>query len=47
MSLFIKRVMRDDAHIAALEIEVRKFLAELDSMVAELRARYERKEAAE
>ena len=41
MSLFIRRVQRDDVHIAMLEIEARKFLAELDAKVAELRARYE------
>jgi putative phage-type endonuclease len=41
MSLFVKRVMRDDVHIATLETEARKFIAELDAKVSELRARYE------
>jgi putative phage-type endonuclease len=47
MSLFVKRVLRDEARITELEAEVRKFLAELDAKVSELRDRYERKEAAE
>jgi putative phage-type endonuclease len=46
MSLFVKRVVRDDVHIATLETEARKFLAELDGKVTDLRTRYERKEAA-
>lgn len=46
MSLFVKRVHRDDAMISTLEAEVRKFLEELDSQVTELRQRYERMAAA-
>lgn len=46
MSLFVKRVSRDEKHIAELESEARKFLSELDGKVSELRARYERKAAA-
>jgi putative phage-type endonuclease len=46
MALFVKRVQRDDVLIATLETEAKKFLAELDAKVSELRARYERKEAA-
>lgn len=42
MCLFVKRVPRDNARIRELEIEVIKFLAEVDATVAELRARYER-----
>lgn len=46
MSLFVARVERDDARIAELEAEVRKFLAELDRKVADLTALYVRKAAA-
>jgi len=46
MSLFVKRVPRDDVRIAELELEARKFLAELDTKVSELRSRYECREAA-
>jgi putative phage-type endonuclease len=46
MSLFVKRVQRDDVRIAELELEARKFLAELDAKVSDLRTRYERKAAA-
>jgi hypothetical protein len=41
MRLFVQRVPRDDAAIAELEREVTAFLAEVDDMVAQLRARYE------
>jgi putative phage-type endonuclease len=46
MSLFISRVHRDDRLIAELEVEVRKFLAELDAKVTELKAQYARQQAA-
>jgi putative phage-type endonuclease len=46
MQLFVRRVTRDDAMIAALEKDVREFLAELDGKIADLRARYEAKAAA-
>jgi putative phage-type endonuclease len=46
MQLFRKRVMRDEARIRELELAVRKFLAELDVKVAELKALYQRKAAA-
>lgn len=46
MSLFVRRVPRDDTVIAQLEAEARKFLTELDAKVSDLRQRYERKEAA-
>lgn len=46
MSLFVQRVKRDDTHIAALEADVRVFLAEVDQRVADLTARYIRKAAA-
>jgi putative phage-type endonuclease len=42
MSLFVRRVDRDDARIAELEGEVSAFLAELDAKVAGLRRLYER-----
>lgn len=41
MRLFVKRVQRDDEAIRDIEDEVRKFLAEIDETVAQLRARYE------
>jgi putative phage-type endonuclease len=41
MRLFVKRVERDAAAIAEIEAEVASFLAEVDSTVAQLRARYE------
>lgn len=44
--LFIKRVPRDDAMIAELEAEVRKFLAEIDDKLAALEAAVAVKEAA-
>lgn len=40
MDLFVRRIHRDDAYIAEIEAEVRKFLAELAAKVAALRARY-------
>ncbi|MEY9806943.1 lambda exonuclease family protein [Bradyrhizobium elkanii] len=46
MSLFISRVQRDDKLIAELEDEVRKFLAELDAKVSDLRDQYARQRAA-
>ena len=46
MSLFVKRVHRDDKLIAELEAAVTEFIAELDRKVADLTARYDRKEAA-
>lgn len=46
MRLFIQRVPRDNAMIAALEKEVIEFLAELAITLADLRARYEAKAAA-
>ena len=36
LQLFVTRVMRDDAAIAALEAEVAKFLQEVDAMVEQL-----------
>lgn len=42
MRLFVKHIDRDEARIRELEIEVIKFLAEVDATVAELRSRYER-----
>lgn len=45
MQLVIRRIDRDDAAIAALETEVRTFLAEVDATVADLRARYMREAA--
>ena len=36
LQLFIKRVPRDEKHIAELEAEVRKFLTELDEKVSKL-----------
>lgn len=46
MQLHVERVKRDDALIEEIEGEVRKFLAEVDETVADLRARYLEKEAA-
>jgi putative phage-type endonuclease len=46
MQLHVQRVQRDDALIEEIETEVRKFLAEVDGTVADLTARYLRKEAA-
>lgn len=39
LSLFVKRIERDDERIAEMEAEVRKFLAELDEMEARLRGK--------
>lgn len=41
MSMFIKRVPRDDAMITSLEKDVSEFLAELRDTVARLRTKYE------
>lgn len=41
MRMFVQRVHRDDAAIALLETEVQAFLAEIETKVAELRAKYE------
>lgn len=41
MRLYVQRIKRDEALIAEIEGEVRKFLAEIDETVAQLRARYE------
>jgi len=46
MRAFIQRVPRDDIMIAALEKDVATFLSEMDDKLAQLRARYERQEAA-
>jgi putative phage-type endonuclease len=46
MSLFIRRVERDDKRIAELEEMVAEFLAELDAKVGELRRLYALEEAA-
>jgi putative phage-type endonuclease len=40
MQLHIRRVHRDDRHIAELEAQVREFLAELDAKLAALTSRY-------
>jgi putative phage-type endonuclease len=40
MQLHIRRVQRDDRHIAELEAQVREFLAELDAKLAALTSRY-------
>lgn len=40
MQLFIQRVNRDDVAIAEMEIEVRKFLGELEAKIAALNAKY-------
>jgi putative phage-type endonuclease len=46
MSLFIKRVPRDDKLIAEIEKQVTEFLSELDDKIAQLGKRYEIKRAA-
>lgn len=46
MKLHVTRVNRDDALISEIEAEVAAFLDEIDRRVADLRARYELKEAA-
>ena len=46
MSLFVKRVDRDDREIADLEAKVAEFLGELDRKLAQLNAIYGTKEAA-
>lgn len=46
MRLFVQRVPRDLSRLLDLEHEVSAFLAELDATVADLRAKYEQKEAA-
>jgi putative phage-type endonuclease len=40
MQLYVKRVPRDDKHIAKLELEVTQFLIDLDATVDLLRKRY-------
>lgn len=47
MRMFVRRLDRDDAAIAELETEVRRFLAEIDEMVAQLTALYRIQQAAE
>lgn len=37
--IYVQRLMRDDAYIARLENEVRKFLAEVDELINKLEAR--------
>ena len=39
LDLYIQRIERDDAYIAALEAEVKVFLGEVDALVAKLQAR--------
>lgn len=46
MQLYVKRIERDDEMIADMEKDVRVFLGEVDTIVAELRAKYEMEEAA-
>ncbi len=46
MSLFVKRIERDDKFISETEKLVIEFLSELDAKLASLTALYERKEAA-
>jgi putative phage-type endonuclease len=46
MSLFVRRVERDETRIAELEAMVAEFLAELDAKVGELRSLYALEEAA-
>lgn len=46
MRLFVKRIPRDEKRISALETEVTTFLAEIEATVADLRAKYEAREAA-
>jgi len=40
MQLYVQRVQRDDAYIAKLEAEVRKFLLEVDKVIADLEAKF-------
>lgn len=44
MRIYIERVKRDDALISELEVEVVKFLAEVEDKVARLRSKYEPEE---
>lgn len=46
MTLFVQRIHRDAKFIGDLERSIAEFLGEVDAKVSELRARYERKEAA-
>jgi putative phage-type endonuclease len=46
LSLFIRRVQRDEAMISEMEAEVVRFLAELDAKIAQLLALYGEREAA-
>lgn len=46
MSIFVKRLPRDEARIKELEVEVSKFLSEIETTVSRLRDLYEEKEAA-
>lgn len=46
MRLFIKRVERDDKLIAEIENEIAAFLMELNGKLAQLRAKYERRQEA-
>lgn len=46
MQLYVKRIERDEELIAEIEGEVRRFLAEIDETVEQLRARYDQLEAA-
>lgn len=46
MRLFVRRIARDDKHIAELEKEVVAFIAEVDRKVGELTARYGQRAAA-
>ena len=46
MSLFVKRVERDDKEIEGLERHVAEFLWEIDRKLAQLNAIYGTKEAA-
>ncbi len=41
MSMFVKRVFRDDAYIESLEVAAMVFLSETDRKLRELRARFE------
>lgn len=45
MQLFVRRLERDDKHIAELESEIRKFLIELDDKIAALNSLYGQKAA--
>jgi len=42
MQLYVQRIERDDKYIANLESEVRKFLVEVDKVIAELEAKIAR-----